>query len=675
MQYLGLLFTLALLAVNLWGLMLMAGLYWRNRWFALVLGPILAVTGIYAIECHWGLGPSLSGLGLFSTLLSVAMIALSSTGWEPSRLSAAAIGVLRAWRLEFAPRRVAGCLAVATVIFSYAMLWRFTSPSIDGSSEKIADFSFICSYFTGQTIPVPDAWLFPYPSTQYYSFQHYGAALMGRVLSITPGETYNLGFCLLIALGGTAFSGAVFMVARRFWVRALVIAGFVVGGMGTTLLVRFTDTSVHAWTSMRFIGSAPMDKAPVGTWLKSYQSRFEHLELPGEPFSYSIYLGDYHAPLSGYVLLGLGAMAILLWTRLRQRRYAVIVGCTLTWTVLANTWALPLQAIGIAAWLVFSLKDWRLLIPSVIAGGTAVWLLAWVYLSAFTASAAGYGAVLRMVPWREHTPPLLLLIFMLPTIALILLGLFSGRVEGRRLAMLWFSFLIFTEYFYVDDVYTGIYDRFNTTLKWWPWVAAGTLMTLGPLVLEHANRRWVRVTGMLFCLYPCFYLADLWRPFLRAPREYMGKMEGTTYLTKDEFPRLMLGRLKVEKPGVVAERPDSAGAFTNSAVIPLFAGQRMWLGWYGHELLWREFREDVRRRHDNLVALFDGDMPVAGKWLASQGIDYVLWYRPGDTPDLWDKVNRSVGPEYIWSDILTYENGSEDGRRVGLWKRVPRAGR
>jgi hypothetical protein len=39
MQHLGLLFTLALVAVNLWGLMLMAGLYWRNRWFALAAGP------------------------------------------------------------------------------------------------------------------------------------------------------------------------------------------------------------------------------------------------------------------------------------------------------------------------------------------------------------------------------------------------------------------------------------------------------------------------------------------------------------------------------------------------------------------------------------------------------------------------------------------------------------
>jgi uncharacterized membrane protein len=672
MQHLGLLFTLELLGVNLWGLMLLAGLCWRDRWFAFSVGPILAVTAIYAIECHWGLGPSLPGLGLLSTTISAAMIGLSATKWEPAGLGTEATGLLRAWRGEFAPRQVAGCLATAVAIFGYALLWRFKSPSIDGSSEKIADFSFICSYFTGETIPVHDAWLYPYASTQYYSFQHYGAALMGRVLSIPTGETYNLGFCLLIALGGMAFSGAVFTIARKSWVRALVLAAFVIGGMGTTLLVHLTDTRVRPWTSMRFIGSAPMDKAPVGTWLKDYQSKFEHLELPGEPFSYSIYLGDYHAPLSGYYLLGLGAMAIMLWSRCRQKRYAVIAGCTLTWTVLANTWVLPLQALGIVAWLLFSLRDWRRLIPSVAAGAAIIWLVAWVYLSAFTASAAGYGAVLRMVPWNEHTPPLLLVIFMLPTIALIILALASGSAQGRRLGLLWLTFLIFTEYFYVDDIYSGVYERFNTTLKWWPWVAAGTLMTLGPYVLERTTRLWVRIAGIIFCLYPCFYVVDLWRPFLMAPKEYMGQMEGTSYLTKDEFPRLMLGRLKVEKAGVVVERPDSAGAFTNSAVIPLFAGQRMWLGWYGHELLWREFREDVRRRHDNLVSLFDGEMPDAGKWLGAQGIDYVLWYRPGDTPDLWEKVNKSVGPDYLWCDILTYENGSEDSRRVGLWKRVPR---
>jgi hypothetical protein len=673
MQHLGLLFTLALLATNLWGLMLLAGVYWRNRWFAMVAAPILAVTGMYAIECQHGLGPSLPGLGLFSTLVSAGLIALSGSSWKPPGLGPRVAALLGDWRSEFAPRRLLGCAAVFAAIFGYAMLWRFTYPDIDGSSEKIADFSYICSYYSGAAIPVPDAWFYPYLSTQYYSFQHYGAALMGRVLAIPPGEAYNLAFCLLIALGGAAFAGAVALCARRFWVRALVVACFVVGGMGTTLFVHLTDKHVHPWTSMRYIGSAPMDKPPLGPRVKAYQSQFERMELPGEPFAYSVYLGDYHAPLSGYYLLGLGAMAVILWSRTGKRRYAAVAGCTLTWTLLANTWILPLQAIGIGGWLLANCRDWRRLLPAVAGGAAAVWLLGWVYLSAFTSSASGYGAAIRLVPWKEHTPPLLLLLFMLPTIALILLGLASGSPQGRRLGALWLFLLMFSEYVYVDDVYSGMYDRFNTTLKWWPWVAAGTLMTLGPFVLEQARRRWVRVAGLLFCLYPCFYALDLWGPLRERAGGSTGRMEGTTFLTKDEFPRLMLGRLKVEAPGVVVERPEKEGGFTNSAVIPLFAGQRMWLGWYGHELLWRGFGEDVRRRHDTLTRFYDGEMPGAGKWLVAQGIDYVLWYRDGDTPELWKKVNDSVSPEYIWCDILTYQNEREDGRRAGLWKRVPPA--
>jgi uncharacterized membrane protein len=681
MQNLGLLFTLTLLAVNLWGLMLAAGLYWRNRWFALALGPLLGVTALYAIECHHGLGPTLPGLELVSTLCSVAAIAFSVLRWEPVRLGVAGTALVREWRTEFAPRRLVGCFAVCAAVFLYAMLWRFIYPNIDGSSEKIADFSYICSYYTGLTIPVPDVWFYPYPSTQYYSFQHYGAALMGRVLLLPPGSAYNIGYCLLVALGGTAFAGAVCMVARKAWARTMVITCFVIGGTGITLLDHFTDKSVTPWTTMRFIGSAQMDKPPVGTWLKEYQDHYKikedsglsfPMELPGEIYSYVVFLGDFHAPLSGYYLLGLCAMAMLLWARTRQARYAAIAGSTLTWTLLANTWVLPLQGLVIVAWLAVNWRDWRRLVPAVAAGAAIVWLAAWVYLSAFTAAASGYNTAVRLVPWGEHTPPLLFGLFFLPTIAFILLGFVSGSPQGRRLAMLWLMLLVFTEFFYVDDEYTGHYDRFNTTLKWWPWVMAGTLMTLAPFILEQARRRWVRVVGILFCAYPICYVYDLWEPMWNGPKDSVGKIEGHYFLTKDEFPRLMLGRLKLEKQGVVVERPEKEGGFTNSAVIPLFAGQQMWLGWWGHELLWRENREDIRRRHDKLTLFYDGNVPDGGKWLAAQGVDYVLWYRPGDTPALWDKLNQSLGSDYIWCDILTYQD--EDGRRVGFWKRAPGAG-
>jgi hypothetical protein len=60
-------------------------------------------------------------------------------------------------------------------------------------------------------------------------------------------------------------------------------------------------------------------------------------------------------------------------------------------------------------------------------------------------------------------------------------------------------------------------------------------------------------------------------------------------------------------------------------------------------------------------------MPDAGRWLLSQGIDYVLWYRPGDTPELWRAINARIGSQYAWTDILTYP---EAGNRVGFWRRL-----
>ncbi|HEY1765515.1 MAG TPA: hypothetical protein VGF85_11365, partial [Opitutaceae bacterium] len=83
----------------------------------------------------------------------------------------------------------------------------------------------------------------------------------------------------------------------------------------------------------------------------------------------------------------------------------------------------------------------------------------------------------------------------------------------------------------------------------------------------------------------------------------------------------------------------------------------------------RENSEDIRRRHTRLMLFYSAGIPEAGKWLDAQGIDYVLWYRPGDTPDLWAKIDKAVSPQYVWVDILTYQD--EDGRRVGFWRRTP----
>jgi len=367
--------------------------------------------------------------------------------------------------------------------------------------------------------------------------------------------------------------------------------------------------------------------------------------------------------LGGFYVLTLGALAALLWSQTSQKRYVGLVGGTLTWALLTNSWSLPLQGLAVFAWLIYYRKQWRTLLPALIGGAALVWLAAAIYLQSFTAASAGYKTALKIVPWADHTPPLQFIIFLFPTVALALLGLSSGRKQGIWIGVTSLGFLIFSEFVYVDDIYSGMYERFNTTLKWWPWIAAATLLTLGPILLDKATRPWVRIAAIVFCAYPVLYVADLASFWLKPEKLSFGKLNGTGFLDRDLSAHLMLDRLKREPPGVVIERPRKE-SFTNSACLPIFAGHKMWLGWLPHEQLWRGYREDLAQRQERLFQFYNGEMINPARWLRAQGIDYAIWFQPEDTAVLWEKIDRALEPDYIWCEIYT----TPEGAKIGFWK-------
>ncbi|HEU5078196.1 MAG TPA: DUF2298 domain-containing protein [Opitutaceae bacterium] len=664
MQHVGLFFTILIVFINLWGLMLFCGFFLRDRWLALVAAPWLLSTAFFCIESIHGLG-SLVGLGLFGTFVSVGLILLSAHAEQiPPALFAPYRPFVAEWAKTFCPRRLLGVGCVSLGAFAYAFLWRFAFPDIDGSSEKIADLAYISSYLPGENLPAHDAWLFPYLSTHYYSFQHFAAALMGRLVHCDPGTTYNLAFCLLVALNVAAVAGVVFHLAAKNVTRVIVIAAFVFGGTGATVLAHFTEKTIQPWSAMRYVGSAAYDREPVGPWLKSYADGFQKMDMPGEPFSYSIYLGDYHAPLSGYYLMSLGILAGLLWERTRKRRYAGIVGATLTWSILANTWTLPLQGVAVFLWLVVRRKDWKSLYSGVAAGALLVGVATFVYLRYFSAATAGYHTSFRLVAADQHTPPLLFCVFLFPTIVLAILSLFAGQKELRVAGFGAIALLVISEFVYVDDIYSGMYERFNTTLKWWPWVATIILLTCAPQLIERGKTKWMRVVGLIVAIYPSLYAFDLASAWIRNDKPSFGNFSGTGFLERDLASKLMLERLRMEKPGLVVERP-TQNAFTNSACLPLFAGHHMWLGWLGHEQLWRGYREDLAQRQERLFRLYREPQAQDGSWLSAEMVDYILWYQGDDTAAVWPKMNESLSPEFTWVEIYK----EPDGKKVGFWTR------
>lgn len=679
-----------LLFTNLLGLALISGLWLRNAWLSLTAGPWLFCSLGFFLEGFHGLG-SLGWLCTITTVASVVLI-LEVTGkcgyLSPfdKRLK------LEEWRKELSPRLNPLPYVTFSILFCYTMLWRYTFPDLDGSSEKLADLSFICSYFSGETIPVHDVWFHPFLSTHYYSFQHYAAALLGRILGTDPGVAYNVAFCTLISLAGTAGIGSVCLATRKPWIRALISAAWIVGGSGATLLVHFVSSNPDLWSSMRFIGSANMDKAPLGTFLADYTNYYtpkelpHPMDLPGEPLSYSIYLGDYHPPLSGFYLLALALLALSIWTASASSRVLVIAGATLPWCLVADTWNVPLEALGLAAWVIYNRTDlyragaWRYLLAGILGGTAAIY----PYFKWFALAATDYPTVIKWVPWGSpfppllwllfrpgtffqqalgsHTPPLLWLLFLLPTFGLTVAALFSRSKSVIALGRLWLGFLIFSECFFVKDIYCGEFLRFNTTLKWWPWIAAGTLLTLGPRLLELKSRRWVWTLSLILICYPIFYIWDLGDNWIHnTHKENVGRLDGAAYLTVNH-DHLLLDYLQAVRKGVTVEHPELD--FTNGSAMTLLGGQKTYLGWLGHEQLWRGYPFEAQYRYDRLQEFYQGNMANAGTWMLAQGVDYILWFKSQDQDQLWDKVDSTLHPEYAWHEFY-YDRG----HRVGLWER------
>lgn len=677
------------------------GIFLPRPWAALCLAPWLITTFFFAVEGVVPLGRPGVSVGILATLLSGWLI-FESNGW--SHFLAALLSEERRenWKkafalFTFAPSDPAitgwwrcslswwkrlkigsygGMLMVLVLTFCYAMFWRFPFPNVDSYSEKIADLSYVTSYLAGTGVPAQDFWCAPYPSIQYYSFQHYAAALMGRAFQLSPGLTYNLGFCLLIALVCTTGIASISTLTHKFWVRCLCGANFILGGTGYSGICYIFCKHVDIWNNMRFISVAVCDRAPWGIWLDHYAKKYPPIQVLGEPLSYSIYLSDYHAPVGGLYLLFLCLLLLgsyyhpLAWETREGDILLAGVGATLPWCVVTNTWSFPLQAMLVASWVVYQVVHRRLSRRELIAlgtGGIAVLLACLNYLIRFLPATQGYNTAMKLVPYSGHTPILLFVLFFLPVLITIIAGFLTLRRDVAWVTIFWLLMLLFTEFVFIDDLYGGDNERFNTTLKWWPWVMAGVTCSLAPLVLERARNIFLIIPVIVAMAYPITFTYDLgvwwwghWTHYAPEDLPAIGNLNGDGPLLKDRATWVLYTRMKEEPLGLTMERPEGA-AFTNTTLLSLMASKPSWLGWMGHEVLWRGGRPDIYQRYQKQMSFYDGSA-TDYSWLAANHIRYILWYKPSDTDALRLKINEQIKDHYHWVETFN------ENRSSGYWE-------
>jgi uncharacterized membrane protein len=659
---------LSLAIAGLWINLLGAGLAARRFVGDYAIARASAVLAIclvcFCLEHFWGWGPRLPLLP-FTTAFSIWII------WRQRSV------VRENWRLEL----------LFGAGFFYCLAWRYTFPDIDYSEDKMPNFALIESYMRGTRLPPPDLWLSPFRANCYYSFQHYGAALMGRLLGVGPGVSYHLAFCTLVGFLTLLMGSCISMFCSWTVGRWVAMLSLLLGGCGIAVFVHLLIREPYSIDIVRFLGGAIVHNGltPLGQKVSQMMSTpgVEPRDLPMEPLSYFLTKGDFHPPLAGFLLLAYAvALIAALETGSDQSRrglYQALLAATVPLSLISNAWILPLQCLLVGGWFAFGvIRGERKCVVAGLAGAAIATALEYPFLLQFTQQAIGSNASIGFTSHVDHTPLLGWLLTFWPVLGILVLAAFSR--ERRPLSIffivIWGIALIATEFFYNHDIYGGSYARFNSTLKWWQWVYAGIVVTLGALNLGSRSR--LCRYGTLVLILPTLAFAyDLETQFSNARRESVAKkadsaighLSGAMWIERDPVVRDMIVELSNRPDGITLEsglRMEN----TESPAVTLFAGKQSFLGWPWLEEAWRGPFLEVNQRFLQINSFYDGTMANPLEWLLHNDVTYVLWL-PSDNSDLNARflpLYERIKSRYYWHHMY----GNDKDFAVGFWERMDR---
>ncbi len=633
-----------LLLLNLTGVTLALDRFIGSWWLARAAAPLIVVAPFF-LEHFVGFGP-LHWLWPLTTALSLCLIWFGRREWATH------------WRIE--------CVYFA--VFAYVFAWRYAFPDIGASSEKLTDLTFIANYSSGTRLPPVDRWLPPYRFEMYYALQHYGAALMARIFAMPVGAAYNFSICVLVASAATAAAGTAWLLTRRRGATVLLTAALLVGGTGVSPFIHLIMPAPQLWSSIRFMGSAFTPENATRS-LGEALVRVSHatqdsLDLPVELFSYLVGLGDDHPPLSGYLLLMLSLLSIALIESGRAIRASyAILAATVPLTIAANAWDLPLEFFLAAGWIAYRIAigkriEWK---PLATGFGATFVLLAPFFVH-FAPHALALHNTIRLVPRALHTPLIPGLLIFYPVIAVVVLHLIYGERSRQSLAFcaIFLALAAASEIFFVDDVYSGKYERFNTVLKWWSWIYSAILLVVGALNLRSPSRV-CRFGTVAVLVLICGYSRELGAAWFGPLKSHAGQLDGAAWLRDDPEQRAMLAFLSSRPPAIVLERISDRG-YVPQPALAIFAGDLAFLGWPNHEDIWRGYLPEVDQRFDAVKKFYRGELPDPARWLAGNRIAFVVWSREDDSLRSFARVNDQIDGAYVWREF-----SSTPDVHAGIW--------
>lgn len=511
--------------------------------------------------------------------------------------------------------------------FGLALVRGF-NPDILGL-EKFMDFGFIKSYLTCNHLPAGDMWLAG-ENINYYSFGHFMASILIRLMGVSAGVGYNLVLGVILGLSLSLSFEIIVRVLQKITPRRCDFFGGVMGA----LMVGLGGNSHALWYMFK-------NKGFEKYWYPDATRFIERTihEFPG----YSFVVSDLHGHVLNLPIVLTFILVLVGWKAKFRDMRTWLLGLLLGVMAMTNTWDLLVYGmlLGIyGLWLLVGEKWFAvfkdLLVSAMVIGGVA-FLTALLWYVNFDP----FGGEIKLA--YEHSPLWQLVVLwgghlIITALAVIINFKFlilNNKSNSKSkflnvfvlaLASTAIVLLVLPEFFYVKDIYSG-HPRANTMFKltYQAFILMGLLAgVFASQVISNKVKGIKKIfkTGLIM-VFVLFFGGVMVYPFLAFKTFYgLGKSEyrglnGYSWF-ENKYPGEAWVVWYLEQDKNKKNIAEAVGdSYTEFNAISAYSGKSTIIGWRVHEWLWRGGYDTVAEREREVREIYEGQ----SKELAKQIID------------------------------------------------------
>jgi len=535
------------------------------------------------------------------------------------------------------------------VSFAFTFFIRCLEPDILPSSDGLADLNLLANFTKGETLPPTDGWLPPFKLQYYYTFNHYAASVLTRLLKVDIGTGYNLSHAFLSAVTCFAAAAAAWRITGgRIWITLLLPFLIESAATGSSAYLWLTEKEPSPWTTADLSGGLNDPNRnphnPIWALLATAPYR-ESLRL--QPPGYWTYRDEYHPNAGGHFLTIFAVWILMELAADERRNWPWITAMLIPFiAILTSTWALPITAMLCGGGLVLAFwRKYRPENPAFVFIVVAVGLVCmWPSLQSIFGTPNAPPIILNRKEWRTPFFEFIFQWWPVLTLWLGLLFVWPKLPLGLRWAHVVVPLmLILIENFNIEE------GRYNTIEKMWGYTFGAGLVAFFPAVAMRPAIAYRFLTGVLvvsaaisFCgwMHTTFRWVD-WKNFCH--------LEGNGVLRRDPPAARMLQVLsQLHNATLLTGKVE--WDYNPSPALAVFSGNQAYVAWtyseerYGH-------KEESDYRAQQVGDFYAGKITDPLAFLTSHSIAaVVIWPEDKIPDDLLATLKSQLASYYNYVD-------------------------